>query len=156
MPGTFSPAADFKRNHKLAIPACITARAWRTCRDASRDCLPAVAGKTFTAFPAHAHPQFYLFGKRPMFTLVCFSYCMTQDVVQKVFIKAFTEHDFYRAAPRASGYWRRGRVVGQASATTVNAITLSVYHRIVFKIGENIPLDRAHSIVEVVSHLTYA
>ena len=27
MPGTFSPAADFKENRLLAIPACITARA---------------------------------------------------------------------------------------------------------------------------------
>ena len=56
MPGTFSPATDFKGNHKLAIPACITARASRTCRDACRDRLPAVAGKTFPAFPAHAQP----------------------------------------------------------------------------------------------------
>ena len=64
MPGTFFPAVEFKGNRELAIPACITARAWRTCRDACRDCLP--AGKTFPAFPAHAHPQFYVFGKRPM------------------------------------------------------------------------------------------
>ena len=66
MPGTFSPAADFKGYRKLAIPACITARAWRTCRDACRDRLPAVTGKTFPAFPAHAHPQFCVSGKRPM------------------------------------------------------------------------------------------
>ena len=32
MPGTFSPPP------RLAIPTCITARAWRTCRDACRDC----------------------------------------------------------------------------------------------------------------------
>ena len=66
MPGTFSPAADFKENRLIAIPACITARAWRTCRDACRDRLHAVTGKTFPAFPAHAHPQFYVSGKRPM------------------------------------------------------------------------------------------
>ena len=66
MPGTFPPAAEFKGKHELAIPACITTRASRTCRDACRDCLPAVAGKTFPAFPAHAHPQFDVFGKRPM------------------------------------------------------------------------------------------
>ena len=66
MPGTFSPAADFKGNRWLAIPACITARAWRTCRDACRDRLPAVTGKTFPAFPAHAHPQICVSGKRPM------------------------------------------------------------------------------------------
>ena len=66
MPGTFSPAADFKENRLLTISACITARAWRTCRDACRDRLHAVTGKTFPAFPAHAHPQFYVSGKRPM------------------------------------------------------------------------------------------
>ena len=66
MPGTFPPAAHFKENRQLAIPACITARAWRTCRDACRDRLPAVAGKTFPAFPAHAHPHFYVSGKRPI------------------------------------------------------------------------------------------
>ena len=37
MPGTFPPAADFEGNRGLAIPTCITARAWRTCRDACRD-----------------------------------------------------------------------------------------------------------------------
>ena len=66
MPGTFSPTADVKGNRKLAIPACITARASHTCHDACRDCLPALAGKTFPAFPAHAHPQFYLSRKRPI------------------------------------------------------------------------------------------
>ena len=66
MPGTFPPAADFKGNYYIATPACITARAWRTCRDACRDRLPAVTGKTFPAFPAHAHPQFCVSGKRPI------------------------------------------------------------------------------------------
>ena len=45
MPGTFSPAVDFKGNCLLAIPACITTRASCTCRDACRDCLPAVCGE---------------------------------------------------------------------------------------------------------------
>ena len=58
MPGTFSPAVDFKGNRLLVIPALITARAWRTCHDACRDRLHAVTRKTFPAFPAHAHPQF--------------------------------------------------------------------------------------------------
>ena len=66
MPGTFSPAANFRGNYYIAIPACITARAWRTCRDACRDRLPAVTGKTFPAFPAHAQPQFCVSGKRPI------------------------------------------------------------------------------------------
>ena len=49
-------ATDFKGNHYLAIPACITARASRTCRDACRDRWHAVRGKTFPAFPEHAQP----------------------------------------------------------------------------------------------------
>ena len=50
------PATNFKGNRKIAIPACITARAWSTCRDACRDRLPMVVGKTFPAFPAYAQP----------------------------------------------------------------------------------------------------
>ena len=57
------PPPVFKGNRSLAIPACITARAWRTCRDACRDRLLA---KTFPPFPAHAHPQFWVSGKRPI------------------------------------------------------------------------------------------
>ena len=60
----FSPFADFKGNCWLAIPACITARASRTCSDVCLDCLPAVTG--ILAFPAHVHPQFYVSGQRPM------------------------------------------------------------------------------------------
>ena len=53
MPGTFP------RHRGLAIPTCITARAWRTCRDACWDAsqgfpLKLVAGKPFPVFPAHA------------------------------------------------------------------------------------------------------
>ena len=95
MPGTFSPAADFKGNRKLAIPTCITARAWRTCRDACRDRAPAVTGKTFPAFPAHAHLQFCVSGKRPISTethvrravkvlmchvILCFSAFKSQEI----------------------------------------------------------------------------
>ena len=54
MPGTFSLATYTKGKRWLATPACITARAWRTCRDACRDRLYPVAGKTFPTFPAHA------------------------------------------------------------------------------------------------------
>ena len=51
----------FPRHSGLAILACITTRAWRTCRDACRDrqiavCLKSVAGKAFPAFLAHAQP----------------------------------------------------------------------------------------------------
>ena len=35
--GNVFPATHFKGNRKLAIPACIAALAWRTCRDACRD-----------------------------------------------------------------------------------------------------------------------
>ena len=42
------------------------ARASRTCRDACRDRLPAVTGRTFPAFPAHAHPELCVSGKRPI------------------------------------------------------------------------------------------
>ena len=54
--GNVFPATNFKGNRQLAIPACITARASRTCRHACRDRLPAVEGKTFPAIPAHAQP----------------------------------------------------------------------------------------------------
>ena len=54
--GNVFPATDFKGNRLLAIPVCITARTSHTCRDACRVRKPAVAGKTFPAFPAHAQP----------------------------------------------------------------------------------------------------
>ena len=49
-------ATDFKGNRELAIPACITARAWYTCRDACRDRWLALAGKTFPVVPGHVQP----------------------------------------------------------------------------------------------------
>ena len=66
--GNVFPVSDFKGDHTLAIPPCITALASRTCRDSCRDRLPVVAGKMFPAVPAHAQPQFYVSGKRPMAT----------------------------------------------------------------------------------------
>ena len=51
--GSVFPGTDFKGNLWLANPACITARASRTCHDAYRDRLPAEAEKTLPAFPAH-------------------------------------------------------------------------------------------------------
>ena len=56
----------FPRRRLQRKPACITARASRTCHNACHDRLPPVAGKTFPAFPAHAHPPFSVSGKRPM------------------------------------------------------------------------------------------
>ena len=50
----------FPRHHGLAIPTCITARAWRPCRDAWRwENVPGIPG-------AWANPQFYVSGKRPI------------------------------------------------------------------------------------------
>ena len=49
-------ATDIKGNHGLAIPACIAARASRTCRDVCRDRQTAVAKNMFPAFQAHAQP----------------------------------------------------------------------------------------------------
>ena len=51
--GNVFPATDFKGNRYLASPACITTRA---SRDACRGREPAVAGKTFSSFLAHAQP----------------------------------------------------------------------------------------------------
>ena len=68
MSEALSPFVDIwvKLTRKLAIPACITARASCTCRDTCRDHLPAVARKKFPAFPAYVHSQFYVYGKKPM------------------------------------------------------------------------------------------
>ena len=57
--GNVFPRSRFQRKPIVSDPAC-------TCRDACRDRLPAVTGKTFPAFPAHAHPQFCVSDKRPM------------------------------------------------------------------------------------------
>ena len=66
--GNVFPVTDFKGHRELAISGCITVRAWRTCRDACQDGQPAVAGKTFPAFPA----QYYVSDKRPMSYLCMF------------------------------------------------------------------------------------
>ena len=64
--GNVFPANNFKGNRQLAIPACITARASRTCRDACRDRKPTVAGKRSRHSRCMRKPQFYVSGKRPM------------------------------------------------------------------------------------------
>ena len=63
--GNVFPRRRFQRKQLVSDPGmhhgtCVT------CRDACRDRLPAVTGKTFPAFPAHAHPQFCVSGKRPI------------------------------------------------------------------------------------------
>ena len=62
--GSVFPSTDFKGNRWSPIPVCITTRASRTCYDACRDRKPAVAGTTFSAFPAHAQPAICVSGKR--------------------------------------------------------------------------------------------
>ena len=49
--GNVFPATDFKGNRKLAIPACITARASRTCRDACRGSLIRGGGENVPGIP---------------------------------------------------------------------------------------------------------
>ena len=50
--GNVFPATDFTGNSQLTIPACITARASRTCCDACRDCYPVRSGgENITGIP---------------------------------------------------------------------------------------------------------
>ena len=60
----------FPCHRGLAIPACITARAWGTCRDTCRDRQLAVSfevggGENVLSIPPHAQPQVSVSGKRP-------------------------------------------------------------------------------------------
>ena len=71
MPGMFFPASDFKGNQELAIPACITACASRTCCDACQDRLPVVAGKMFPAFPAHVQPAIWRIWQEAHYIICC-------------------------------------------------------------------------------------
>ena len=69
MPGTFSPSPQVS-DPDMYHGTCVTHVPW---------CMPGSLtsgflwnrrrGKTFPAFPAHAHPQFYVSGKRPMMAL---------------------------------------------------------------------------------------
>ena len=58
MPGSVSnhQPPEFQRKPLISDPGMHHGkRAWRTCRDACRDRLPAVTGKRSRGFPAHAH-----------------------------------------------------------------------------------------------------
>ena len=65
----------FRHHRGLAIPTCITARAWRTCRDACRDRWLAVSFEVGGGEKHSQHstgmrnPQFYISGRRPMAVL---------------------------------------------------------------------------------------
>ena len=76
-------SGKFSRHRGLAIPTCITARAWRTCRDAW-GCMP---GSLTSGFPwsrwrgklsRHSrrmrNPRFYVSGKRPITALISHLY----------------------------------------------------------------------------------
>ena len=62
----------FPRHRRWAIPTCITARAWRTCRDACRDRQLSVSfeigggGKRSRHSRRMRNLQFYVSGKRSM------------------------------------------------------------------------------------------
>ena len=62
----------FPRHRRWAIPTCITARAWRTCRDACRDRQLSVSfeigggGKRSRHSRRMRNLQFYVSGKRPI------------------------------------------------------------------------------------------
>ena len=61
---------------------------WVTRRDAYRDRWPTVAGETLPVFPAHAHPQFYVSGKRPMWgILTWFDYLRVKIRTQRIFTR---------------------------------------------------------------------
>ena len=68
----------FPRHRGIAILKCITTRVTHVpwCMPGSRFSFMSVAGKTFSAFPAHAQPALYVSGKRPMYvTLSVTTYC---------------------------------------------------------------------------------
>ena len=64
--GNVCPATDSKGNRKLSILACITARAWRTCRNPCREPKPRWRGKRSRPSWRMRNPKFYVSGKRPM------------------------------------------------------------------------------------------
>ena len=69
--GNVFPATDFKGNRHLAIPACITERASRTCHDARAVMHVGIAdprwqGKRSWHSRHMGNPQMYVSGKRPI------------------------------------------------------------------------------------------
>ena len=66
--GNVFPTTYFKGNRKLAIPACITARAWCTYRNDAGISNPRRWGKRSRHSRRMRNPQFYVFGKRLIVT----------------------------------------------------------------------------------------
>ena len=63
----------FLRHRELTISTCITARAWRLCREACRDRWLAISfevGKRSRHSWRLRNPQFCVSGKRPILTLI--------------------------------------------------------------------------------------
>ena len=81
--GNLFPTTDFKGNRQLVIPACITARASRTFRDACRDRQLVVTGKCSRYSRRMRKPQFCVSGKRPMHFNGCLSCALSAASPQK-------------------------------------------------------------------------
>ena len=62
--GNVFPATDFRGNRQLAIPACITARASRTCRDACWDRSPAGGGENVPGILGACTTRCFVSGKK--------------------------------------------------------------------------------------------
>ena len=85
MPGTFSPRPQVS-DPDMHHGTCVTHVPW---------CMPGSLtsgflwnrrrGKTFPAFPAHAHPQFCVSGKRPMMWCHYHDYCILYSRCHQVF-----------------------------------------------------------------------
>ena len=63
------------------------ARALRTCRDACRDRYPAVVGKTFPAFPAHAQPAILRIGQEAHGKIVHNEYLMANSSMRDLILE---------------------------------------------------------------------
>ena len=79
--GNVFPTRRLQRKPLVSDPGmhhgtCVTHVPW--CMSGSLTC---GGGKTFPAFPAHAHPQFYVSGKRPMGTNLHSTLCFELNYV---------------------------------------------------------------------------
>ena len=80
--GSEFPVTDFRGNRWSAIPACITARARRTCRDACRDCLTRGGAENIPGIPGTCATRRFTYLVRGVL-----AYCMGWIVKRKLTIK---------------------------------------------------------------------
>ena len=102
--GNVFPATDVKGNSYLAIPACITARASRTCRDSCRDRLSRSGEENIPGIPgACATRNFTYLARGP-----CSSYCgSTTDTRLDKFIHiGKCWRDYYRLKVQIGFTWQ--------------------------------------------------